>query len=198
MTIIYMKAQNLLPFNLSEPLSKRRLVRDAPFPAKPFYQTNPVPKTDSSAAAQKYAACRDSGTWPEPHHRHLPNGRQTHPGPLKDFTAPSSTCEPSRAPQPLAIGVPLYSYRKLGHVTHLLLTAMDALRPIGRALGARAALLLEARAPRRRRIGRCGRLERCDLHRRRWRKAPRGDAARGGGICCDWRRNQTPAPESEG
>jgi hypothetical protein len=47
MTIIYMKAQNLLPFNLSEPLRKRRLVRDAPFPAKPFYQTNPVPKTDS-------------------------------------------------------------------------------------------------------------------------------------------------------
>jgi hypothetical protein len=114
---------------------------------------------------------------------HLPKFRQA------ARIAASALVRKAATPRPLAFGNPLaVSHMRAAerrrndwravctsslndHVTHLLLAngfraTLDTLRPIGRALGTRTAVLLGACSSYRSRIGFGGQLERCDVYRR--------------------------------
>jgi hypothetical protein len=200
-----MNTRRALPPRVSKPTNKRCSVhpRRASRCLKPSglaHETTLIPETDSPQQPRGAPNLPRFRQGAEPLRRHLPEVAAKPARPSQALPAPSTTCEPSKPLSHWPLMCAHARHRKLSsHVTHLLLTdrfraTIYALRPTGRALGARAPLLLGARALR---IGRRGRLERRDVHRREWRETPRGDAKRGSGICRDRRRNQTLAPESK-
>jgi hypothetical protein len=189
-----MKIKRILPsirlqslFKSREPYQTKRSLQA---PQTSNSQTTPVPKTDSCPRRWIHPApaCRNFGSGPDSRHRHLPKYGQLRPARPRSTPRNQSHVNHPDAPASLALGMHLLQRNLSRHVTHLLFAAMDTLRPIGGTLGARAAFLLGAR-PARRRIERRGRLERCDVRRRKRRETPRGNAKRGSGICRDRRRN---------
>jgi hypothetical protein len=191
-----MKTRLIPPSILSNPHLSEECVPEPSAPKTRTYQTNPVPKTDTRCQPRIRPRLPEfrqrTGIAPSA----LTETPPDPPAQPRECPTQSITYEPSPGAGPIGARHAFLPGRNpFRHVTHLLLAAMDTLRPIGRPVGARAAFLLGARPTRR--IERCGRLERCDVRRRKWRDTPRGDANRGGGICRHRRRNQTPAPESE-